>query len=133
MIEWQKWESPFEKHIEETYNEDERGLGYTKIFLKILEKEFNLWTIHTNFYIDESVASAIELTEGVETIDVLSPYRARIGIGKLFDEETIQVQIRRSVQKILDRRTRGKKISFIDAVNRFLATYDNSEEERKSD
>ena len=123
-MEWYEWKSPFEAD-ENDYQEqeNEQGLAYSKAFLRILEREFNLWTVHTNFYIDDSISQCIELTEGVETLDIISPYRARVGIGRLFDAEKVQVSVRRNVQKIINRKNK-KRESFLEQMNKFVAGYD---------
>lgn len=54
-------------------------------------KVFNLWVAHTNFNITPEVAHVVENTEGVETLDIFSRYRMRIGIGKMFNtKDTIR-------------------------------------------
>lgn len=56
-----------------------------------IEKVFNLWSFHTNFPISAQVVKTIEETEGVETLDVYTRYRGRVGVGKLFgSKETIE-------------------------------------------
>lgn len=74
--------------------------------------EFNLWLGHTNFDIDELVLSQIEETEGVESVDVFSPYRMRVGIGLMFDE----VNVRLGIQKALGVTTKETKIHNEDVL-----------------
>jgi hypothetical protein len=52
------------------------------------QKVFNLWTAHTNFNITKNILNLVENTEGVETVDVFTRYRMRIGIGQMFDTQT---------------------------------------------
>jgi|694.fasta_scaffold15474_6 hypothetical protein len=52
-------------------------------------KNFNLWIGHTNFSISASIANIIESTDGVETLDVFTRYRFRIGIGKVFSDSSV--------------------------------------------
>ena len=44
--------------------------------------QFNFWTLHVNFDIGDKEALAMEKSYGVETLDVLTRYRARIGFPK---------------------------------------------------
>lgn len=56
-------------------------------------KIFNFWTGHTNFNITKNVARIIETTNGIETLDIFTRYRFRIGIGKAFEDRTIMKSI----------------------------------------
>jgi hypothetical protein len=60
-------------------------------------KIFNFWTGHTNFTIVDSIAYLIETTDGVETLDIFTRYRFRIGIGKAFQDR----QVMQSIEKKL--------------------------------
>lgn len=131
-IEWRKWYSPF-KNDDEQYDDHPQlqTFSYPKQVMDTVEREFNLWILHTNFYIDENVASAIELTKGIETFDIVSPYRARVGIGQLFDEIEVQVTVRRNIDKLIKNRDKLPKTSFAAAVNRLFSvgsTNDTKEE-----
>ena len=48
-------------------------------------KIFNLWIGHTNFNLSVPIIKIIESFEGIETLDIFTRYRFRIGIGKLFN------------------------------------------------
>jgi hypothetical protein len=66
------------------------------------QKLLNLFNHHwmfTNFTINTKTVNDICKIEGVETFDLLSRYTARIGFGKLFDEESIKEQIEDFVNK----------------------------------
>jgi hypothetical protein len=56
-------------------------------------KIFNFWTGHTNFNITKHVAKIIETTNGIETLDIFTRYRFRIGIGKAFEDRIIMKSI----------------------------------------
>jgi hypothetical protein len=56
-------------------------------------KIFNFWTGHTNFNITKNIARVIETTNGIETLDIFTRYRFRIGIGKAFEDRTIMKSI----------------------------------------
>ena len=64
-------------------------------------KVFNLWVAHTNFNITPEVAKIVENTEGVETLDIFSRYRMRIGIGKMFDTKTTMRNINTNLMQTL--------------------------------
>lgn len=101
-IGWTKWQNPYapdDKDMDEdTYTELEQKKPLRVIMTPMgmipapehsdPQKVFNLWTAHTNFDITPTILSIIERTDGVETIDVYTRYRMRVGIGKMFDEET---------------------------------------------
>ena len=48
-------------------------------------KLFNFWTAHTTFRMNNRTKKVIDYAPGVESLDVFSPYRWRICIGKVFD------------------------------------------------
>ena len=52
-------------------------------------KIFNFWVGHTNFDITNALALIIEETAGVETLDIFTRYRFRIGIGKAFHDSKV--------------------------------------------
>lgn len=56
-------------------------------------KIFNFWTGHTNFNLSESIVNILQNTDGVETLDIFTRYRFRLGIGKVFDETSVKQQI----------------------------------------
>ena len=65
-------------------------------------KVFNFWMAHTNFDITPKINSLIEKSEGVETLDVFTRYRLRIGIGKAFDTGKVMRQINASIAQHLE-------------------------------
>jgi len=56
---------------------------------------FKFWVGHTNFRITPSFYNIISKVEGVESIDIFTPYRFRIGIATLFKDRTVMAQIRK--------------------------------------
>ena len=60
-------------------------------------KIFNFWVGHTNFTITKKVADVIEQTDGVETLDIFTRYRFRIGIGKAFNDSFVMRTINKRV------------------------------------
>jgi hypothetical protein len=64
-------------------------------------KIFNFWTGHSNFTITDNVVNIIEETDGVETLDVFTRYRFRIGIGKAFSDSEVMRRINFNVYEHL--------------------------------
>jgi hypothetical protein len=60
-------------------------------------KIFNFWNGHTNFSITPSVVKIIETVDGVETLDIFTRYRFRIGVGKLFDDSQVMFDIQEAL------------------------------------
>lgn len=56
-------------------------------------KIFNFWVGHTDFNISPGIVAIIESISGVETLDVFTRYRFRIGVGKLFDAGIVMSSI----------------------------------------
>lgn len=66
-------------------------------------KIFNFWLGHTNFDITIRIGALIESIEGVETLDIFTRYRFRIGVGKLFDAPTVMNTIDKKIISFLDK------------------------------
>lgn len=60
-------------------------------------KIFNFWIGHTNFNISNKIKSIIELTDGVEILDIFTRYRFRIAIGKCFENSEVMNAINQNV------------------------------------
>jgi hypothetical protein len=58
---------------------------------------FKFWVGHTNFKITYSFYKIISNIQGVETLDIFSPYRFRISVGKLFRDRDVMNDIRKSM------------------------------------
>jgi copper chaperone CopZ len=110
-VRFDKWSDPFaarngsyseeEGFYKDSYQKRYSGPAYLGPFgvIPIHEdsvpsKIYNFWMMHTNFNIDDKVIEKIENVPGVESLDVFSRYRARIGFGKIFNEETVQKKIK---------------------------------------
>lgn len=65
-------------------------------------KIFNFWIGHTNFNITKYIADIIEKTNGVETLDIFTRYRFRIGIGKAFVGSSVMKDIQESIYSFMD-------------------------------
>jgi len=55
---------------------------------------FKFWVGHTNFKITPAFYKIISNVDGVESLNVFTPYRFRIGIATLFKDRTVMAQIR---------------------------------------
>jgi hypothetical protein len=60
-------------------------------------KIFNFWVGHTNFDITKKIADMIEITDGVETLDIFTRYRFRIAIGKAFNDSKVMRDINQKI------------------------------------
>lgn len=57
-------------------------------------KIFNMWVGHTNFPLTANMCKDISKVRGVEIYMTLSPYRFKIGIAKLFEEQDVMENIK---------------------------------------
>jgi len=55
---------------------------------------FKLWVGHANFKLTEDFYTVIGQSDGVEALDILTPYRFRIAIGKLFVDRKVMKAVR---------------------------------------
>ena len=122
-IVWEKWKDPYneednwfpeEKESEnELYLFDTEGMedmeeeGIPKALKLLLSnvgapqvdpnahiyRMFNFWTGHTSFSITAPIATRIEKIEGIEVLDILTRYRFRVGIAKLFRDREVMSAI----------------------------------------
>ena len=60
--------------------------------------KFKFWTGHTNFKLQQYHLEIIDSDcEGVETVDILTPLRFRISIGKLFRDRDVMFELRKKL------------------------------------
>ena len=131
IIMWEKWKDPlgfddeqemeFDQHKEDTYDNGENEFSQTtkikKVKCQIINTPFglipinentasseifNFWTGHTNFPITQDIASIIEETNGVETLNIFTKYRFRIAVGKAFNDSIVMRAINTNVYSYLD-------------------------------
>ena len=55
---------------------------------------FKLWVGHSNFKLTEDFYKIIGDSAGVEALDILTPYRFRIAIGKMFVDRDVMKTVR---------------------------------------
>lgn len=73
-------------------------------------RAFKLWVGHTDFPVTHAVAQKISRVPGVETLDVHTRYRFRLGVGKAFES--------RAVRRDVELACRG-----LDGVATYLASH----------
>ena len=122
---WKKWKSPYEKLQEnfqkeqdddyeeiwkDSYQKDDDDnhspmmqtpMGFVPINLyNSPTKEFNLWMMHCDFYITQEIKDIINNeVKGIESINIISPYRILIGIGMAFNEKKVKLNIENELNK----------------------------------
>ena len=117
---WEKWVDAYEEQAEELeIEEDEDETAYEeemfgdKIPLmnhiksimtpfgimplteqSLASQHFKFWVGHSNFKLTDKVYNIVGNTPGVETLDILTPYRFRIAIGKMFVDRDVMSTVR---------------------------------------
>lgn len=70
--------------------------GFMPVFVYKQNEFFNnfrFWMMHTDFPITEEMKEELDYFPGIEMFDVVTKYRARVGIGKCFDPEQVKLGI----------------------------------------
>lgn len=65
------------------------------------DKHFKLWTIYTKVPLTTKLCLKIENVVGVESLEVISKYRARIGIAPLFKDGLVMMSIKSLIHQSL--------------------------------
>ena len=55
---------------------------------------FKFWVGHSNFKITAAAHSLVSKVEGVESLDIFTPYRFRIAVGKLFRDRDVMSKVK---------------------------------------
>ena len=63
---------------------------------------FNFWVAHSNFRITKEIQDLLDNTDGVEILDVFTPYRWRIAIGKAFNSQEVKENIMRNLDVTIE-------------------------------
>lgn len=63
---------------------------------------FNFWIGHSNFDITKNIANIIEQVPGVETLDIYTRYRFRVGVGKAFVDSDVMRDINDEVYEYIE-------------------------------
>jgi len=151
-IVWEKWKDPLLSNYDETewpgYDLDEND---DKIPLHTAERQpvihtpfgmvsvvgdamafnaFDFWIMHTNFNLTEGIANAIEQTNGVETMEICTRYRARIGFPRsgLFQPRDVMHAIEQAIYD-MDHEIQNQLFVGLETqvVHRAMATRDKVE------
>ena len=66
-------------------------------------KHFKFWVGHSNFKLTKDFYTVIGQHPGIETLDILTPYRFRIAVGKMFTDRDVMIGVRdEMVQHVAD-------------------------------
>lgn len=63
----------------------------------LASSHFKFWVGHTNFKLLKGHCKTIGSVEGIETMDILTPYRFRIAVAKLFVDREVMSEVRKSL------------------------------------
>lgn len=65
-----------------------------------INKHFKLWTMYTRYPITNQLRDTVDKTNGVETFEIFTPYRARIGICPLYKDGQVLEVIQKTIQDL---------------------------------
>lgn len=71
---------------------------------------FNFWRADTNFRITNRMVEIINWVDGVESFNEMTPYRFRISVAKLFEEDSVKQQIDKQLLEHLKKRDMPKNV-----------------------
>ena len=121
---WEKWVDAFEVEENEMAEEMYEGEDFDEYEESLMEQEimkhspshirtiitpfgvlpitektrasnyFKLWVGHSNFKLTEDFYKIIGESSGIEALDILTPYRFRIAIGKMFVDRDVMKTVR---------------------------------------
>lgn len=120
---WEKWIDAFEEeedldeeinNVEELFTNEENLLEQEQLLkstshirsiitpfgiLPLTEEtkasnRFKLWVGHSNFKLTEDFYKVIGQQPGIEALDILTPYRFRIAVGKMFIDRDVMTTLR---------------------------------------
>lgn len=63
----------------------------------LASNHFKLWVGHCNFKLLDTHYGIIEKCKGVESIDILTPYRFRLGIGMMFEDREVMNDVKKAL------------------------------------
>lgn len=117
-IVWDKLKLPNDKEEDEEEDTEEENYEYSEEEVRpnfhiaqilsggenpfVQLKTFNFWTAHTNFRINKEVAAIVWGVDGVESLDVISPYRFHVSVGRVFDEQQVKREIYAKLYEFLN-------------------------------
>ena len=63
---------------------------------------FKLWVGHSNFKLTEDFYKIIGQQPGIEALDILTPYRFRIAVGRMFVDRDVMTGVRNEMVNYLE-------------------------------
>lgn len=69
----------------------------------LVSSHFKLWVGHSNFKLTNRFYTIIGSVAGVESLDILTPYRFRMAVGKLFRDRDIMSDVRKAMILAVER------------------------------
>lgn len=112
VIRFEKWEDPLFPFCDEDDDYEEKLRKHSNNGVMTLVgpmgivplnernmpgKTYNFWVMHSNFDITNTEKDILEKLSGIETLDIFTRYRVRIGIGKVFDEDEVKTEIEKQL------------------------------------
>ena len=121
---WEKWVDAYEEQVVAIeYEEEEEEMAYEEEEMlaekfalmshiksimtpfgimplteqSLASQHFKFWVGHSNFKLTDKVYNVVGNTPGVETLDILTPYRFRIAIGKMFVDRDVMSTVRNNL------------------------------------
>lgn len=64
--------------------------------------QYDFWLIHTNFPIKRSVKKKLDTIEGVESLNIISPYRMIVSIAKMYSSQRVKLEIENFLTEKVD-------------------------------
>lgn len=65
-----------------------------------INKHFKLWTMYTRYPITDKLKNGIDSMPGIETFEMLTPYRARVGICPLYKDGHVLRSIQTTIENL---------------------------------
>ena len=75
-------------------------------------KYFKFWVGHSNFKLTKGFYNVIGQHPGIETLDILTPYRFRIAVGQMFVDRDVMTGVRDTMVNYIS--TQKKDLTFND-------------------
>jgi len=124
-IVWEKWKDPLLAAVRNGYEDDPVPVGGGPGVVgpmgiiplheeNVPSKLFDFWMGHTDFHIDREVHDAISDVAGVESLDVFSPYRFRLSVGKAFSPG----RVKKAVEDALFPRPAARGMDALERIAR---------------
>jgi hypothetical protein len=66
----------------------------------LASNHFKFWIGHSNFKLYDVYLPIIKKVDGIESVEILTPYRFRISIGKMFKDREVMDNINKSMIKV---------------------------------